>query len=302
MTSSETTFPLARRIGRVGVWTGALGRASADQTREAAAEIERLGYGALWIGEGHTTREAFSHAGLLLGATERMTVATGIANIWVRDATAANAAANTLGEAYADRFVLGLGASHAPLVDHRGHQYSKPLAAMRDYLAAIDAAGYDAPRPARPIPRVLAALRPRMLELARDRASGVHPYFVPPEHTAKAREIIGDGPLLAPEQAVVLETEPAAARALAREHTSRYLSLPNYVNNLRALGFSDEDVADGGSDKLVDAIVAWGDIDAVKARVNEHLDAGADHVAIQPIAAGGAVGLDELRALAPALL
>jgi probable F420-dependent oxidoreductase len=301
MTSAETS-PLAQRIGRTGVWLGAIGQSSAARAREAAAEIERLGYGALWLGEGPATKEAFTHAALLLAATERITVGTGIANIWVRDATAANAAANTLAEAYPDRFLLGLGASHAPLVDDRGHQYRKPLAAMRDYLDGIDAARYDAPRPSHPTPRVLAALRPRMLELARDRAAGAHPYFVPPEHTAQAREILGDGPLLAPEQAVVLETDPAAARALARGHTRFYLSLPNYANNLRALGFGDEDFADGGSDRLVDAIVAWGDIDAVKARVDRHLDAGADHVAIQPIAAGGAIGLDQLRALAPALL
>ncbi|ARF57547.1 TIGR03620 family F420-dependent LLM class oxidoreductase [Streptomyces gilvosporeus] len=261
------------------------------------------GYGALWFGEAQATKEAFSHAGLLLAATERITVATGIANIWVRDATAMNGAAHTLAEAYDGRFLLGLGASHAPQVNGRGHTYAKPLAAMRNYLDAMDAAPYDAPVGERPFARVLAALGPKMLELAAERAAGVHPYFVTPAHTAKAREALGEGPLLAPEQAVLLEPNPATARALAREHhLGFYLALPNYVNSLRRLGFEDDDFTGGGSDRLVDAIVAWGDADVIRRRVQERHAAGADHVAIQPVAADRGLGLDQLRELAPALL
>ncbi|MFI9051165.1 LLM class F420-dependent oxidoreductase [Streptomyces sp. NPDC053427] len=292
---------LASRIGPVGVWHGGLGRVSAATARRAAAEIERLGYGALWFGEGPGT-EAVSRAAVLLAATARMTVATGIANIWVRDAAAAKAAAHTLAEAYDGRFLLGLGASHAPLVDRRGHTYAKPLTAVREYLDAMDAAPYDGPDGPAPA-RVLAALGPKMLELARDRAAGAHPYFVTPEHTARARAALGTGPLLAPEQAVLLESDPAKARSLAREHHTRfYLQLPNYTGSLRRLGFGDEDFADGGSDRLVDAIVAWGDVDAVRRRVREHHEAGADHVAVQPVAAGRELGLDQLRELAPALI
>ncbi|MER7984623.1 LLM class F420-dependent oxidoreductase [Streptomyces noursei] len=294
---------LASRIGRVGVWHGGLGRLPASTARQAAAEIEQLGYGALWFGEGSATKEAFTHAGLLLAATERITVATGIANIWGRDAASANGAALTLAEAHDGRFLLGLGASHAPLVQLRGHAYAKPLAAMRDYLDALDSAPYEGPLPDPAPARVLAALGPKMLELARDRAAGAHPYFVPVEHTARAREVLGAGPLLAPEQAVLLETDPAKARALAREHHTRfYLELPNYVGNLRRFGFGDDDFAGGGSDRLVDALVAWGDVDTVRRRVQEHLDAGADHVALQPLAADRGLGLDQLRELAPAVL
>ncbi|MFG2829550.1 LLM class F420-dependent oxidoreductase [Streptomyces sp. NPDC048434] len=293
---------LASRIGRVGVWHGGLGMVPAAVMRQAAAEIEELGYGALWFGEAQAT-EAVSQAGLLLAATERITVATGIANIWVRDASAMTAAAHTLAEAYDSRFLLGLGASHAPLVNQRGHTYTKPLAAMREYLDAMDGTPYDGPVADPPPARVLAALGPKMLELARDRTAGAHPYFVTPDHTARAREILGAGPLLAPEQAVLLESDPATARALAREHHTRfYLQLPNYTGNLRRLGFGDEDFAHGGSDRLVDAIVAWGDADAVRRRVQEHHDAGADHVALQPLAADRGLGLDQLRELAPVLL
>ncbi|MGG7571321.1 LLM class F420-dependent oxidoreductase [Streptomyces sirii] len=293
---------LASKIGRIGVWHGGLGLVPAATARKAATEIEQLGYGALWFGENPTTESA-SLAGVLLATTERITVATGIANIWVRDASAAYAAAQTLAEAYDGRFLLGLGASHAPIIGQRGHTYTKPLAAMRAYLDAMDAAPYDGPV-ADPAPgRVLAALGPKMLELARDRTAGAHPYFVTPEHTARAREILGTDPLLAPEQAVLLETDPAKARALAREHHTRfYLQLPNYTGNLRRLGFDDADFAEGGSDRLVDAIVAWGDEDAVLRRVREHLDAGADHVAVQPVAAHRGLGLEQLRKLAPVLL
>ena len=293
---------LRERVGRVGVWLGALALVPATEERAALARIEALGYGAVWFGEAAVNREALSQAAMLLAASERVAVATGIANIWARDAAAAVNGANTLNEAYDERFVLGLGVSHAPIVKSRGHDYAKPLSAMRTYLEAIDAHTYGAPSPAHPSPVVLAALRPKMLQLARERTAGAHPYFVPPAHTARAREILGPLPLLAPEQAVVLESDPTAAREAARHHMALYLRLPNYVNNLLTLGFEDTDIADGGSDRLVDAIVAWGDEEAIIARVREHLDAGADHVAIQAYADSPTRSLEALERLAPALL
>ncbi|MEV7014003.1 LLM class F420-dependent oxidoreductase [Streptosporangium sp. NPDC051022] len=289
-------------IGRIGVWHPLFGRAPAQAVRRAAVEIEKLGYGTLWFGEAPATREAFSAAGILLAATEHVTVATGIANIWARDATAMEAGAKAYGEAYPGRFTLAIGVSHAPLVARRGHDYTRPLTAMAEYLDAMDAAADELPfADDPPTPRLLAALRPRMLELARDKADGAHPYFVPPEHTVLARGILGTGPVLAPEQAVVLETDPAEARRIAREHMAMYLQLPNYVNNLRHLGYGDEDFAGGGSDRLVDAIVAWGNAETVGRRIAAHFDAGADHVAVQPLPPdlGGAV--EQLTELAPVL-
>jgi len=294
--------PLRDRIGRVGVWLGSIGLEPAKEERAAIARIERLGYGAAWFGEGPANREAMSHAGLLLGASERLVIATGIANIWARDATAAINGANTLNEAYDERFLLGLGVSHAPIVNARGHRYAKPLTAMRTYLEAIDQHTYTAPGPEHPSPVVLAALRPKMLELARERTAGAHPYFVPPSHTAEARAILGPRPLLAPEQVVVLDIDPARAREMGRRHMATYLRLPNYVNNLRALGYDDADFAHGGSERLVDAIVAWGDEEAITGRVREHLDAGADHVAIQAYSENANAALAQLERLAPALL
>ncbi|MGV9778564.1 TIGR03620 family F420-dependent LLM class oxidoreductase [Streptosporangium sp. NPDC003464] len=289
-------------IGRIGVWHPMFGRDRAPAVRRAAAEIEKLGYGTLWYGEASGTREAFSLAGILLAATENVTVATGIANIWVRDATAMAAGARAYGEAYPGRFALGVGVSHAPLVSQRGHDYARPLAAMSAYLDAMDAVARDLPfTDDPPAPRLLAALRPRMLELARDRADGAHPYFVPPEHTALARETLGPDRILAPEQAVVLESDPARAREVARAHMAGYLRLPNYVGNLRHLGYRDEDFAGGGSDRLVDAIVAWGDVETVARRVGAHLDAGADHVALQPLPSDLLGGVAQLAELAPAL-
>lgn len=298
----ERAQALRDRIGRVGVWLGSIALQPAGDEREAIARIERLGYGAAWFGEGPNNREALSHGALLLAASERIVVATGIANIWVRDATAAINGANTLNEAYQERFLLGLGVSHAPLVSSRGHDYAKPLSAMRTYLEAIDEHTYGAPAPEHPSPVLLAALRSKMLKLARERTAGAHPYFVPPSHTAKARAILGPRPLLAPEQVVVPETNPARAREIGRRHMAMYLRLPNYVNNLRALGYGDDDLADGGSDQLVDAIVAWGDEEAIAGRVREHLDAGADHVAIQVYSENATAALVQLERLAPALL
>lgn len=290
-------------IGRVGVWSFGLESQPAARAQEAAAAVEALGYGALWIPEA-MGREAFAHAGLLLAATRRIVIATGIANIWARDAVTMAAAHKALTEAYPNRFLLGVGVSHAPMVEMvRGHRYEKPLSRMRAYLDAMDAAPYVAPPPTTELVRVIGALAPKMLKLAAERTAGAHPYFVPPEHTARARAIMGKGPLLAPEQAVVLETTPSMAREIARGHMATYLGLPNYVNNLKRLGFGDDDLANGGSDRLVDAIVAWGDIDAVIKRVRAHHDAGADHVCIQVLDADPRVlPLRQWRELAAALL
>jgi probable F420-dependent oxidoreductase len=269
-------------FGQVGIWTSQLDFVSAAEERDAVQELEALGYGALWFGE-NVGREPIAQAGLVLAATERLVVATGIMNIWARDPLATVAAQATLGEAYPDRFVLGVGVSHERLVHgERGQEYRRPLARMRKYLDAMDeaAARYRAPMPP-DRPRVLAALGPKMLALAADRADGAHTYFVPPEHTGQARAILGPGKLLAVEQAVVMEADPGEARAIARGHTRRYLPLVNYTANLRRLGFDDSDCAHDGSDRLVDAVVAWGDLDAVVRRVDEHRQAGADHVCLQ---------------------
>jgi probable F420-dependent oxidoreductase len=267
-------------IGRVGIWTFALDLQPAAKAQEAAAHIEALGYGAIWIPEA-LGREPFSSAGILLAATRRIVLATGIANIWARDAMAMAAGQKTLTEAYPDRFLLGIGVSHAPLVGMRGHTYDKPLSAMQQYLDAMDSAPYLASAPTATPKRVIAALAPKMLKLAAERTQGSHPYFVPPEHTAVARKILGTGPWLCPEQAVVLETDADTARQIGRTHMATYLTLPNYVNNLKRLGFTDDDAANGGSDRLVDAIVAWGDVAAIAQRIAEQHAAGADHVCIQ---------------------
>jgi probable F420-dependent oxidoreductase len=292
---------LKRRMGRVGVWNSTLGGESAAAEQAAAAEMENLGYGTLWVGEASGSKEALVHSAILLGATRQMVIATGIASIWGRDAIAASNGANALAEAFGGRFVLGLGVSHEFLVTARGHDYRRPLTAMRTYLDAMDAAPYGGPLP-EPAPRVLAALRPKMLALAAERTEGAHPYFTTPEHTARARKVLGPEPLLAPEQTVLLDTDPARARETARRFMARYLAAPNYLNNLKELGWDDKDVADGGSDALVDAIVAWGDAETVAGRVRAHHDAGADHVCIQPLAATTGEVLEQLRVLAPLVL
>jgi probable F420-dependent oxidoreductase len=293
----------ATQLGPIGIWTAQLDYQPAARTQEAAAALEDLGFGAIWFPES-VGREALTNAGLLLAGTRRIVVATGIANIYARDTTAMNAAQNTLAEAYPGRFLLGLGVSHIPLVEQiRGHVYGKPVATMRAYLDGMDKAIYRAVPPAvKPI-RVLAALGPKMLKLAAERAAGAHPYFVPPEHTVLARKILGPDRLLAVEQAVVLEADSFKAREIARSHTSRYLALPNYVNNLRRLGFTDGELANGGSDRLVDAIVAWGDMKTVIDRVRAHQSAGADHVCIQVLTEDPqALPLPQWRELASGLL
>jgi probable F420-dependent oxidoreductase len=210
----------------------------------------------------------------------------------------------SVSEAFPGRFVLGLGVSHQPMVEGlRGRAYEKPLTAMREYLDGMDGAMYAGAEPAEPPRRVLAALGPKMLALAAERTDGAHPYNVPPEHTARAREILGPDKLLAPEQAVLLETDPAEARRIGRAHLAIYRDLPNYMNNLRRFGITDDDLSGDGSDRIVDMLVAWGDAEAVRARVQEHFDAGADHVAVQVLKPHRAeVPLDDWRELAPVLL
>jgi probable F420-dependent oxidoreductase len=290
-------------LGRVGIWTAAFDAHPAAVAQEAAREVEQLGFETLWLNEA-TGRDPFVMAGILLSATSTLQVALGIANIYARDAMTTAAAHKTLAEAYPGRFVLGLGVSSPVLVEKvRGHDYSKPLSYMREYLDAMDAAPYHAVGPKEARPRVLAALGPRMLELSRDRADGAHPYLTTPEHTRTAREVLGAGVQLAPEQMVVLESDPATARAVGRSAISFYLRAPGYLANLRRLGFTDEDWADwkNPSDRLVDAIVAWGGVDAAVARIREHHDAGADHVAVQVLRGDRDLPLGEWRELAAAL-
>ena len=289
-------------LTKYGLWTVALDLQPAPQARDAAAEIESLGFGAIWIPEA-VNREVMSNAMLLLGATERINVATGIANLHARTAMTMSAGHKTVTAAHPDRFLLGIGVSHQVAVEgFFGQKYDKPLTTMRNYLDAMDRGlFFAAPPPVEPT-RVLAALGPKMLELARDRAAGAHPYFVPVEHTPVARQILGPDKLLCPEQAVVLEADPEKARAVARMHMSTYLGLPNYTNNLKRLGWTDDDIADGGTDALVDAVVAWGSTDAVVKRIDAHHDAGANHVAIQVLTEDPrALPMAEWRELASAL-
>jgi probable F420-dependent oxidoreductase len=290
-------------VGSVGLWTFQLDLQSAAEARAAAAEVEAQGWGTLWIPEA-VGREALSHAQLLLDATSEMVVATGVANVWSRSAAAAANAQRLLADDSGGRFLLGLGVSHQPMVEGLlGQSYEKPLAKMVSYLDQLDDAFTSSPRPAQDPPRVLAALGPKMLHLAAERSWGALTYFVPVEHTPLARQALGDVPMLMVEQGVVLTTDPAVARDLARRHLQLYLSLPNYVNNLRRLGWDDEDLTPPGSDKLADALVVWGDVDDVVARVKEHHDAGADHVCLQVFTPDAtAVPIAEWRELAAALV
>jgi probable F420-dependent oxidoreductase len=270
--------------------------------------LEELGYGAVWTGEGLGTREIFTNAAVILAGTERIVFCAGIVNIWGRDPVTTVTATATLLESFPDRFLLGLGVSHREQVDPRGHTYGRPVATMRAYLDAMDSAAFVSPLPGETVattraPRVLAALRPRMLRLSAERADGAHPYMTTPEATARAREILGPDALLLPEQAFMLETDPAVARHAARRYMSWYLGVENYQQSLLWQGFAEDDFAGGGSNRLVDAIVAWGDEETVRARIEAHVDAGATHVSIQAIAEDPlSLELDAYRRVAPALL
>lgn len=267
-------------LGRMGIWNRAVAEDEA-RSREAAAELDELGYGAVWIGGSPPVSAAEN----VLAATHRLVVATGILNIWQHEPGDVAAQAKAANDKFDGRFLLGLGASHGPAVPN----YAKPLSKMREFLAGLDAANH----PKRE--RVLAALGPKMLELSAQQAAGAHPYLVTPEHTARARGILGAGPLLAPELKAVLTNDVAKGREIARDHLQIYLQLPNYVNSLRTLGFDDTDFADGGSDRFVDGTVAIGDEDVIADRLQQHLDAGADHVCVQVL--GDPLPLAEWRAL-----
>jgi probable F420-dependent oxidoreductase len=283
-------------IGKVGVWFF-LDPMTAPQSAEFAGKVEKLGYKTLWIPEA-VGREPFAHAAYLLSRTERLAIATGIANIWARDAITMAAASKTVAELSGGRFVLGIGVSHKPLVTNlRGHSYDKPYSFMKEYLPKMKGALYMAPQPKEEVPVVLAALHPKMLNLAATQANGTHTYFVPPEHTQKARAAIGPKPWICAAQAVILETDAAKARTAARAYMKTYVPrLPNYTNNLKALGWADAEFENGCSDRLVDAIVAWGTDTQIRARIDAHLTAGATHVCILPLRADGSP-LPDLRAV-----
>jgi probable F420-dependent oxidoreductase len=283
-------------LGRIGIWSWSFGR-DEHEVGEVTAELEELGYGALWF---PNRPRIFELAAQILGATRRLVAATGIASIWTHSPEDVTRAHHEIARAHPGRFLLGLGVSHAHVVDRdQPGRYSRPLTRMREYLDRLDRLPDPVPREE----RALAALGPRMLELARDRTAGAHPYLVTVEHTRRARELLGPGRLLAPEQSVVLETDPARARAVARQHLAMYLQAPNYTNNWLRLGFAPGDLENGGSDRLVDEVVAWGSPEAIRDRIDHHLQAGADHVCIQVATADGRASLprQEWRQLAALL-
>jgi probable F420-dependent oxidoreductase len=289
-------------IGRIGIWYGGVDALPTPEAKRAAQVVEELGFGAIWIAEA-VGRDPFVSAAVLMSATEHLPVATGIANIYARDPMTMAAGQKTLAEAFPNRFLLGLGVSHGHLVAGvRKHDYSKPYSYMVEYLARMDKALFMAKGPDSDPGRLLAALGPKMLELSATAANGSHPYFTTADHTHLAREVMGPDALLAPEQMVVLETDPTEARRIARAGMKIYLGLPNYYNNLARIGFDESDWTDGGSDRLVDAIVAWGTEEQIAARVAEHHAAGADHVCVQVLTGDTAMPESQWRRLAPALL
>ncbi|ORW27001.1 LLM class F420-dependent oxidoreductase [Mycobacterium paraense] len=263
----------------IGIWSSQLRYGDPSESADAAAELDELGFTALWIPD--VGGPVFDAVGRLLGATTRTTIATGILNLWMHDAGDVAASYDALTSEHGDRFLLGIGVSHAPLIDAgQPGRYRKPLAATASFLDGLDAA----PRPVPAEARVLAALGPKMLALSATRARGAHPYLVTPDHTASARSVLGEGPLLLPEQTVILCDGADEARRIGRDFLRGYLALPNYANNLLRSGFSEEDLSQV-SDRLVDAIIAWGDEEAVLRRVAEHRAAGADHVCVQVLTA-----------------
>ncbi|MBS0241719.1 MAG: TIGR03620 family F420-dependent LLM class oxidoreductase [Proteobacteria bacterium] len=280
-------------LGKLGVWAS-LDALSAHDAAAFARRLEARGFKTLWMPESRG-RNVLVNAAWMLASTTTLNIATGIANIYGRDPLSAAAAQKGLNEQSGGRFLLGLGVSHKPIVTGiRGHDYEKPVPTMRRYLEAMKAAPYAAPEPKEPPKTVIAALGPQMLKLAKEAADGAHPYCVTPEHTSEARRILGTGKLLCPEQMVMLETDPVRARAGARVALAPYIAMENYCANWRRLGFNQADLADGGSDRLIDANIVWGDEAAIRQRIQAHWDAGADHVCIQSIHPSGArTELDE---------
>ena len=275
---------------------------SGRQTGELARRVERLGYSVLWLPEG-AGRDPFAHAGYLLSQSEKLVVASGIANVFMREPGTSVRAARTLCELFEDRFILGLGVSGKTANEVRGLRWERPVSFMRDYLARMKATGYMAPGPKTEPPVVLAGILPKMVELAACETKGTHTYFVPPEHTARVRSAIGSDKWICAEQAVMLESDPGRAREAARKYMSFYLRLPgsSYAKNLRTLGFADADFAGDFSDRLVDAVVAWGSVTELRARINAHREAGATHVCVLPLRPDGVLLPDKraLEALAP---
>ena len=288
-------------LGRLGVWYFTEGF-STQQAAEFATKVEELGYSALWIPE-TVGRHPFALASWLLANTSRLVVATGIANVYHREPGVTLSAQQTLAEQSDGRFLLGLGVSHKPLVEGlRGLKYGKPVETMSSYLERMDSSPYSGPAPKSKPKTVIAALGPKMLELASRSCDGAHPYFTSPDHTQMAREILGPDSLLCVEQKVVLETEPSTARSVARRAASMYLGLPNYRNNWLRMGLSEQDISGQGSDRFIDTTFAWGSVNALRARIQEHFDAGASHVCIQPISSStepGSFPWETLQALAP---
>ena len=290
-------------IGRIGVWSGVFDAHPMSAVQDACVEIEAMGYSTVWLPEA-VGRDPFVVAGACLAATSTLRLATGIANIYARDPMTTVACQRTLAEAYPGRFMLGLGVSHHHLVERlRKHDYSKPLAYMQEYLKAMDEAMFVAVGPDEDPGRVIAALGPKMLKTAATQCTGAHPYLTTPEHTLRAREVMGEGALLAPEQMVVVETDPEKARSVGRKSLAIYLRAPNYQRNLLTLGFDESDWADpnNASDRLVDGLIAWGTPEQIKVRVDAHLAAGADHVCIQTLRDDTTMPLDEWRAMAAVL-
>jgi probable F420-dependent oxidoreductase len=270
------------QLGRLGVWYP-MDRLDGPQLRQLVGTVERLGYDTLWYPEGRGY-ESLSLAGFLLGCSTRLKIGSSIASIYARDAFTARRGLLGLNALYGDRFILGLGVSHIPMVEGmRGHTYEKPVPAMRAYLDGMTRDQRDAME----WPIALAALGPRMLALAAARTRGALPYNVTPEHTAQAKAILGPSKWLAVEQKLCVQTDPAKARDLGRRELKGYLTLPNYRNNWLRLGFSEAELADGGSDRFIDAMVLWGDAAAVKRKLRAHFDAGATHVCIQPVHEAG---------------
>jgi len=281
-------------LGKLGVWYFTDGISSTDAAAFAKS-IENLGYSALWIPE-TVGRNPFVHASWLLANTQSLILASGIASIYNRDPGASMAAAKTLSEQSGDRFIMGLGVSHQPMVEGvRGHNYGKPVTTMRRYLEQMAKMPFAAVESKNVPPVVVAALGPKMLELSGSLADGAHPYFTTPEHTKSAREILGADALLCVEQKIILESDADKARELARSAVQIYAQLPNYRNNWKRLGFSDDEM--GSADRFIDATFAWGDIEQIATRVQAHLDAGATHVCVQPLNPNGILGDPDMNAL-----
>lgn len=293
---------MTTEVGTIGVFSGRLQRRPTDQALALVTEWEELGYGSVWISESSSAKDVLTFSAVVLGGTLQMVVASAIAVIWNRDPTAMMNAGRTLADAYPERFVLGMGVAHRDSASTRGHRYDRPLRAMRTYLEDMNSAAYDGHPPEHPALRVLAALGPKMTLLASELADGVHSFLTTPDHTAATRALLGPQPLLAVEQAVMLTEDVQEARTVGRENFSRFVRWPNYRRHLVRLGFSDEDLAGEGSDRVIDALYAWGNEEAIARRVAEHLAAGADNVSLQAIPVAGVGEAEALRRLAPAIV